>query len=166
MKTTGYALRDAIKQHELNRDTAAGTFNDSLKSFPGEAKPYPEDVVETYEKAEAAITRLQVAQLQYNLAVVVEVSGEKMTLAEAIKRLGYVGRIEKMWKGAINEAKNPYESNYRDPTQVHAVRMITAERALVLSKAYGRQANSLRAAIALANGQEVEVSDLDASLFE
>lgn len=166
MKTTGYALRDAIKQQELLRDTAAGNFNDSLKAFPDEVKPQPEEVVAAYEKAEVSLARLQVAQLRYNLEVTVTVDGKTTTLADAVKVVGHIGRIEKMWKGAISEAANPYAADYRDPTQVRASRRVSSENAMGWSKTYGKKANALRAAIALANGQEVEIKDLDDSLFE
>jgi hypothetical protein len=169
MKTTGYALREAIKQYELRRDTASGTFNQSLKKFPDEQKETPQAVVDTFTKAEAILAKLQVAQMRYNLAVQVEATGEKMSLAEAIKRIGGVGRVEKMWKSTVSEKK---QSSYmddvdtRDPSQIRAIRTITAAEAVKLAIQTGKKAGSLRAAIAVANGREVEVEDLDSSLFE
>jgi hypothetical protein len=170
MKTTGYALREAIKQYELRRDTASGTFNQSLKKFPDEQKETPQAVIETFTKAEAALAKLQVAQMRYNLAVQVEANGERMSLAEAIKRIGGVGRIEKMWKSTVSE-KNTRPSymddvDTRDPNQIRAIRTITAADAVKLAIQTGKKAGSLRAAIAVANGKEVEVEDLDSSLFE
>lgn len=171
MKTTGYGLREAIKQQELRRDTAAGAFNGSLKKFPDETKETPQAIVETFTKAERALVALQVAQMRYNLLVQVEVSGEKLTLAEAIKRVGGAGRIEKMWKGAIGDTKrnsymDPDETRNLDEKIVRAIRTVPAQEAVKLTTAAGKKASTLRAAIAIANGKEVEIENLDSSLFE
>lgn len=69
MKITGYAIREAIKQQELRRDTASRTFADTLKVFPGEEKDSPETVVAAFLTAEKAIARLQTAQARYNILV-------------------------------------------------------------------------------------------------
>ena len=169
MKTTGYTLREAIKQAELRRDTAANAFNGSLKKFPDEEKETPQSIVDTFTKAEKALVSLQVAQMRYNLAIQVEVNGEKMSLAEAIKRVGGAGRIEKMWKGAIAEpTKRGYmeDIDERDTTKIRAVRTIPAAEAMKLATTSGKKSGSLRAAISVANGKEVELEGLDPALFE
>ena len=170
MKTTGYGLREAIKQAELRRDTAANAFNGSLKKFPDEQKETPQAIVEAFTKAERALVSLQVAQMRYNLSVQVEVNGEKMTLAEAIKRVGGAGRIEKMWKGAIAEPtkRNSYmdDVDERDATKVRATRTVPAAEAMKLATTSGKKSGSLRAAISVANGKEVEIEGLDSALFE
>jgi len=166
MKVTGYSLRDAIKEQELEKETAEGAFSSSLRAFPGETKD-PVKLVERLEQAELKLCRLEVAQMRYNTLVVVEVQGEKMSLAEAIKRVGGAGRVEKMWKGAIQDKKNRFgdDEDYRDPTQVRPVRTIESERAKDLARAAGKKANAFRAAIATGNGREVDIESLDASLF-
>lgn len=167
MKVTGYVLREAIAEQVLRRDTANGAFNPSLRAFPGETKD-PRKVTEQLEAAERALAQLQVAQMRYNLLVTVEVGGEKITLAEAIKRVGGTGRIEKMWKGAIGEkTRNAYmdDGDTRDPNQVRAVRTIASDEAMNLARLAGKKAAAFRAAIATANGREVVIEDLDASLF-
>jgi len=168
MKVTGYTLREAIKENELKLDTASGAFNPALRVFPGDAPKQPQKVAEQLEAAEKAVVKLQVAQMRYNLMVTVEVLGERMTLAEAIKRVGGAGRIEKMWKSAIQEkTRNSYLDNddVRDPNQVRASRTVTSDEAMNLARIAGKKANALRAAIATANGREVEIEDLDSSLF-
>jgi hypothetical protein len=51
MRVTGYMLREAIKQHELRRDTAASAFDGSLKVFPGETKEAPGLIVDKIGRA-------------------------------------------------------------------------------------------------------------------
>jgi hypothetical protein len=168
MKVSGYALREAIKQQELRKETAAGAFNGSLKAFPNEEKEAPANVMAVFNDAENALVKLQVAQMRYNLMVTVDVGGASMTLAEAIKRLGPVGRIEKMWKSAIADPQRAY--GYEEPTldasKVYQQRTIPSKDAMKFTSDAGKQASALRAAIAVANGKEVEIEDLDPSLFK
>lgn len=170
MKTTGYALREAIKQHELRRDTAARAFSGSLKAFPEEKKETPVQVVQEFLVAEKAIAKLQVAQTRYNLGVSVDVLGEKMCLEEAIKRIGGPARAEKMWRTAAGPKPDRYGSSHeadeRDPTRVFSVVTITPREAVKLASGAAKLAGAIRAAIATGNAREVEIEDLDAALFE
>lgn len=176
MKVTGYLLREAIKQHELRRDAASMAFDGSLKAFPNDEKPKPQELVEQFLASELAIAQLQVAQMRYNLAVTVEVTGQgtyagdKMTLAEAIKRVGGQGRSEKMWRSATGGKKDRYASSYGedeiDPSRVRAKATITVNEAVKLASQAGKRAGAMRAAIATANAKEVEIEDLSPALFE
>lgn len=168
MKTTGYALREAIKQHELRKDTAAGSFDGSLKKWPGEEKEHPTKVVETFLQAESAIARLQTAQAQYNLKVQVEYDGRRISLSEAIKLIGGIARSEKMWRAVAAPKKDRYgiDRDERNADVVVAVATMTTSEAVKLAQAAAKRAGALRAAIATANAQEVEIENLDGSLFE
>lgn len=175
MKITGYMLREAIKQHELRRDTAARAFDGSLKVFPDEEKDSPSTIVEQFLAAETAVAQLQVAQMRYNLAVTVEVTGQgtyagdKMTLAEAIKRVGGEGRVEKMWRSATGPKKDRYggyDNDEIDPTHIRARVVLKASEAVKLASVAGKRAGALRAAIATANAREVEIESLSPTLFE
>ncbi len=174
MKVTGYQLREAIKQHELRRDTASREFADSLKKFPGEEKDAPTQVVDRFLESEKAIAQLQVAQMRYNLAITVELPvftgfTSKIPLAEAIKRVGGEGRVEKMWRTATNPKAERYSygnDDERDPTRVRAVQTIATGEMVKLATVAGKRAGSLRAAIATANAREVEIEDLTSALFE
>jgi len=169
MKTTGYALREAIKQQELRRDTASRAFNGSLKAFPDEKKEKPQNLVEQFVKSERAVAKLQTAQAKYNLLVTVEANGEKLTLLEAIKAIGGAGRVEKMWRSAAGPKEDRYsygDRDVRDPNQVRAEPTISTSEMVKLASQAGKRAGALRAAIATANAKEVEIEDLDASLFE
>jgi len=171
MKTTGWALREALKQQELRRDTAARAFLGTLKKFPDEQKQTPESVVEQLLAAEEAVAQIQVAQARYNLAVTVQFMDSTITLCEAVKRIGGIGRAEKMWRQATGSKPDRYHSygnadDVRDPTQVRAVVTITPQDAATRASAVAKLAGRLRAAIATANSKEVDIENLSAALFE
>ena len=173
MKVTGYILREALKRHELRREVAARTFDDSLKAFPGEVKDNPVDIVEQFLAAERATAALQTAQMRYNLAVKVNLHGHgwdhtTMTLAEAIKLVGGEGRVEKMWRSAASPGKKDryYSEDEIDPSHIRAQPTMKPQEAVKLATEAGRRAGALRAAIATANATEVEIEDLSPALFE
>lgn len=170
MKTTGYMLREALKQHELRKDTASQAFNGSLKKFDDETKDSPQSIVEQFLAAERAIAQLQIAQKRYNLAVEVEVLGEKMTLAEAVGRVGGEARAEKMWRSATGSKADRYSfglnADERDPTKLVAKATVTPSEAAKLASAAAKRAGAFRAAIATGNAREVEIENLSPALFE
>jgi hypothetical protein len=171
MKTTGYALREAIKRHELRRDSAARSFTGTLKMFPGEEKESPEEVMRAFVEADEAIARLQEAQMRYNLAVRVpsESGAMPMSLALAVKLVGGAGRREKMWRNAGAPAERRgygLDEDERDPTKVRASAVLSPRDLLKLSATASSQASALRQAIAVGNAVEVEIENLSASLFE
>ncbi len=106
VNVTGYGLRKAIKKWTVKRDAAAGKFPTVLHKFKDEVKTSPEDVAAEVLAAETAIAKLQTAQVLYNAKVQVEVNGETVTLAEAVKRMGGATRIEKMWRTAAGLEKS------------------------------------------------------------
>ncbi len=170
MKATGYALREAVKLQELRRDTEARAFAGSLKAFPGDQKTPPQAVVEAFLKAESAIAKLQAAQARYNLAVLVSVEGQNITLSEAIKTIGGVARAEKMWRSAAGPKPDRYGSlrddDELDPSKVRAKATVTPTEAVKLAASLAKRAGALSAAIATGNTREIEIENLDPSLFE
>ncbi len=169
MQIDGYALREALKQWELRKDAAEKAFTSSLHKFADEKKDAPQQVVDAYLKAEDAISKLQVAQMRYNLAVKVEVQGEKMTLAEAIKRVGGAGRVEKMWKGATpQERHHRYGDDglTRTAGQERAEATIDAKTVVSLATQASKRSGAYRAAIAKTNGVSLDIEDLSPALFE
>lgn len=169
MKTTGWQIREALKSWELRKGAAEKLFPESLHAFKGEVKDTPESLVESFQKAELAIARLQVAQMRYNLSVTVNVMGEAMSLAEAIKRVGGAGRIEKMW-GSVKPTTTrlSYMGDMpitRDPTQERAELTLSVKDGLRLAETASKRAGAFRAAINTGNGQEADI-DLDPGLFE
>lgn len=164
MKITGYALREALKQQELMKSAAEGEFKDTLSYEEGTDPVQPQTVVAAFEAAELAISKLETAQALYNLTVSVAFEGQNISLLSAIKLVGFLGRIEKMWKGAITNpvSEHPYYDDKRKPRK----RTVSSQDAIALTKAYGKKCNALRAAIAVANGVEIDIPDLDPALFE
>lgn len=170
MQIDGYALREAIKQWDLRKGAAEEAFKSSLFKFKGEEKDTPQQVVDSFLQAETAISKLQVAQMRYNLSVAVEVGGEKMTLAEAIKRVGGAGRAEKMWRSAgPKDRRSAYlmdDGLTRDPTQERATPTLDAKTSVGLAMQAGKRSGAFRATIATANATKVDIADLDPALFE
>lgn len=169
MKITGWLLREAIKSHELRRDTAARAFNGTLRKFDDEVKQAPTEVVAEFLAREASIAALQVAQAQYNLKVRVNHDGRNITLCEAVKLIGGLGRAEKMYRSATGDKPDRYsirDDNVRDPNQVRAKETIAPAEAARLASIQAKSAGRLRAAIATGNGTEIEIENLDPALFE
>jgi len=167
MKVTGYKFQHALRELGHARDIAAGQFNDSLKVFPGDKKLEPQTIMASYLKAETQIAKLQTAQAQYNLRIMVTVLGKRMTLSEAVKLVGGAGRVEKMWRSVAAPAKDRYSSDNdtRDATAIVAVKTITTIEAAALAKQAARWASALREAIQTGNATEIEI-ELDGALFE
>ena len=167
-KVNGYALREAIKQWTLKRDTAAAQFNGSLKAFPDEDKESPVDVADAFAQAEIAIASLQTAQMRYNIAVMHDLDGQEKSLAIMIKSVGGIARLEKMWRSAATPKEDRYgrADSVREAGQVHAASTINSKVALARAVHYGKLASKLRKTIAIANSTEFEIEDLDASLLE
>jgi hypothetical protein len=169
MRITGYRLREAIKMHELRRNTWAGQFENSLRKFSDEDKTHPSVVAQNFLTEERAVAKLQAAQARYNLVVTVTVLGERMTLCEAVKRVGGAGRVEGLWRAAAGGKKDPYgyrQEDERDPTKERARQQMSIGEITKEAQAASKYAGSVRSAIATANTQEVEIEDLDAALFE
>ncbi len=171
MKVTGYKLREAIRQQELRASAAVVAFEGSLTKFPDEEKDMPQTVMDIYRDAERAVAQLQVIQMQYNLAIIVDIGPKQITLAEAIKALGGVARCEKMWRQATGTKKSKYDygdtgnSKSRAMDTVYAKSTITPAQAIQAAQEAAKMAGAYRAAVATGNAQELEISDLDESIF-
>jgi hypothetical protein len=161
-KLTGYQLQEAIRRWELKKNTASKLFEDSLWAFEGDDKASPAELGETFLKAEEAVSELQTLQARYNLSVLVDVRGAKMTLCEAVKRVGGAGRHEKLWRTATTNTghtrfgygENPMS---RKADEIHARRTIGVQDAMDRADDAARYAAALKAAIAQGNGQEREM---------
>lgn len=170
MKITGYKLRHAIREADHVKNLAASQWDDSLTAFPDEYKSLPNVLMGKYVECEDALAALQLAQTRYNLAVTVEVLGAKMTLCEAVKRVGGAGRAEKMWRSAATGEKKDRYASHRDQVrnkdEVRAARTVTIDEALGYAKRAARFAAALREAIEVGNSAEVDIEGLDPKLFE
>ena len=169
-KLTGYQLQEAIRRWELKKNSAAKQFDDSLWAFEGDDKASPAELGDMFLKAEEAVSRLQTLQTRYNLSVIVDVRGTKMTLCEAVKRVGGAGRHEKMWRTVTTGTGRPHYGFGENPfsrkaDEVQARRTISVKDAMDRTDAAARFAAALRAAIAQGNGQEREM-EVPAELFD
>lgn len=173
MKVSGYMIREALKGHDLKRTLAATQFESTLYAFEGEKKAAPMDVYTAFSVAERAIAKLQYAQTMVNVKVQVDVLGERMSLCEAIKRVGGASRAEKMWRKAAGEKdKKPRfygddtDATVRKANETRATATVSAESAVAQAQLVAKYTSALRVAIAGANAQEVEIEGLDPALFE
>jgi hypothetical protein len=160
-RTTGYALREAIKQWELRKDAASRVFDTTLMKFPGEEKPNPEELINKYFEAEMAIAQLQTAQSEYNLHVSFAFEDKFITLSEAVKSLGGYSRVEKLWRTASGGGKKESyyrNDNERDPTKQYATQVIAPMEGVEKATIAARRASALRAAIATGNAKELDVN--------
>ncbi len=168
MKVTGYKLQHSLRELHHIKDMAASRFNGSLYAFADQKKTSPQEIMNTLAKAETRIAQMQTAQSRYNLAITVNVNGDEMTLAEAVKRVGGAGRMEKMWRGVAVKKHDRYsygnEDLVRTEGEVRAQPTITPVEAAGLAKQASRFASALREAIQVANATEIEI-ELDPAIF-
>jgi len=170
MNVTGYKLREALRRWQLRRDTASGQFSKVLIAFPNEKKPSPYEIAEQVLTAELSIANLQAAQSYYNSQVRVMVGATEITLLECIKRVGGLGRVEKMWRTAATVKEDRYASLHdirtRKADEVVAERTVTYEEAGKNAAELGQRLGAYREAIAIGNAREVDIPNLNAALFE
>lgn len=171
MKITGYKLREALKEWELRRDGAIEAFDGSLTKFADETKETPNEIASTIVNCDKAIARLQTVQAAYNLTVSLEVEGEKISLCEAVKRVGGAERIEKTWRNAMRQVasgRSSVRNRYlaaSGVTQEEAKATLTHAEARVSTSVAAKTVAKLRSAIAAGNAMEIDVVDLDPSLI-
>jgi len=171
MKVTGYKIREALKMAQLELSTIGSQFGDSLFCFEGEAKPSPKNIIISIQQLERNIARLQTAQAMYNLTVMITVGHERLTLEEAIKRVGGAGRISKMWRVAAQgnqvDKWELRQSMSRKTDEIQAQPTISKIEALEETKVSEKYASALRNAIAIGNTTEVTLDSIDLTgLFE
>jgi hypothetical protein len=169
MRVTGYQLMDRLEQLQEQAKTADEQFKASLFQFTMEPEgvPDPRVLMETYQRCEEKIARLQEAQAAYNLQVSLDVQGDTMTLQRAVKLIGSLGHIKNQWKMAAKDDNNNFYSNtrQRDKDSVYAERVVSIEACLQLAETVARQATALKQAIRSGNAQEIEVA-LDPTVFD
>lgn len=164
----GFRLQNLIREQVTQRDVLAKRFTDSQTKFPNDDKPSPMVVMEKIQTAERLLSKLQVLQDQYNLAVQVTLGNESRSLAYAVNLIGSMRREEKSWRiyATGKEDRYGYRDEQRDANSIYAIRAMTNEEAAELSKASGRRSAQCREAIAVGNATKMsfdvdpEVADL------
>lgn len=169
MIVTGYKFQHALRELGHRRDNAAAQFKGAQFAFEGDSVPDPKFIMMAFSRCDEAIARLQTAQQEYNLDVMVQVdNASSMTLCQAVKMVGGAGRIEKMWRlCAGHTGRNRYEDRElsRDATQVRAKRQVSVDDAMREAHVAAKFASALRTAVSIGNATEREMN-LDPSLFE
>ncbi len=174
MQLTGYRLKEAIKMASLELDAVRSTFDESLFIFAGDEKEDPVGIAKTIEKLEAQVAKLQTAQAEYNLTVTVTVKDTDskevdMSLGGAIRLVGGMGRLAKMWRtaarGKIRDRWDQQRVETRSKDIDIAQPTVPKRDALDLAKRYERFASALRNAIAVGNTTKLDIARVDESLF-
>ncbi len=107
---TGSEIAEALVLQCARKDFLSARFKKSIFQFTDQIEQDPEETMQEFIAADAAVAGLQALQDAYNLEVNVSVGGEVMSLALAIKTIGGLGRQAKMWKEA--SAAIPGESRF------------------------------------------------------
>jgi len=177
MKVTGQQLIAAIKEWSHVRDMATAEFSMSNHRFPGDQKDSPAEVSARIVTAEGNVAKLQAAQGAFNQRIKVTVDGETLSLAEAIKRIGGVSRVEKLWREVAkgDEKKRRRSSLYGDDIGLVRSKKDDVERAEILvtpaeanlkAKEIAKKVALLRSAIQAGNARKTEIEGLEPALFE
>lgn len=164
MKINGYSLQLKIKDLKNEVESYSIQFANGGTKFSDEEKLGVKEAYDAFAKAEKELARLQTAQTIYNLQVKVVVLNERMTLCEAIKRVGGAGRAEAMWKGLVAPKKDRYmrdETAVREEGKTYAPKTYTVAEAQAQLRASATYASALRAAIQEANGTVIEIPDTE-----
>ena len=155
MKVNGFALRNAIRNREAERDVAiaalAGTFN-------GNESLLPEELMEKIERCEKEIAKLQAFQAEYNLTVTVRVGEEEITMAEAVKRIGGIDRVSQQWKNIMKRMSG----DYRRASNLQ----IDSNIILAKAKQIAMEASTLRGKMSMANSTEIDIPELEEYILE
>jgi hypothetical protein len=171
MQVNGYQVREALKRWNLRRDTLSKQIEGAAWAFPGETKEPAVfgNVLDRLVEAEGAVATLEDLQQSYNQKVAVALDGKTGPLSLLVKQVRFCAAREQFWKGYL--AKNPdegYRGEHqltREANKVSAARVIPIEVAMANAERCGSLVARMRAAIAQANGSNVEVDDNYKSLI-
>lgn len=165
MKVTGTQLRGRLAALALQLDAQTKAFDDALRQYPGEDKN-PQDIMNEIVRLEYQITTLQTAQQWYNLQVTIMSPDENpITLAAAVKLIGGLSRIAKLWRNAL-PAKDRYRLNALDVRSADQEReqyTLTPTQIIAQITTWSNATATMTARVAIANTHEVEIPWLNAS---
>ena len=168
MEVNGNMIMDALQRADDDKNMANSTFRETLFAFPEEAKKDPAGKISELARAERRIADLQIVQEQYNFSLFVMINDRKITLADAVKRLGGASRVEKMWRiAAVETGRDRWNSidRERNKDSVYSIRQITVERAKAGQKDARRLTGQLKTAIREANTTPVKFKEVNPELF-
>jgi hypothetical protein len=168
-KVNGFKLQHRIRELANMREVYNRQFTEGRFRFPDEEKRTPQEAMALLDETERKIVELQLAQARFNTEIKVEVDGQSLPLMFAVKMVGALGRMEKMWRNASkgNESRYSYRDfeTERDKDKVYAVPAMTMDAFAAKAREAGARAARYREAIALGNATSLEM-DVDPGLFE
>jgi hypothetical protein len=168
MKTTGYKLRQVLKELEIKRESLGRQFNNSFFAFPEDVgkKRKPLDIAAELSKVEDDIALFQTAVTEFNLKARVSVQGRLMPLAQAVKMIGGVARMIEHWNRAdnfISSDSDRVRIKKKEDEVIQAEPQVSPDQILEVRQQVEKLAAAIRAAVAQGNSEEVEIS-LDLSI--
>ena len=169
MNISGSKIKNALQATQRRLESQVRIFQHSLSYLEGEVAPVAlDDTMRLIQKYETGVSRLQTVQLEYNLAVKVDVLGVKMTLCQAIKSLGGADRIAVLWDGAskFEVEINRFRVSTTDKPLPKVLRTMSAETACERSIDADKWRNALRGAVAEGNTTSVMMPNVDPALFD
>lgn len=159
MKLNGHHLQKIIKRALFESETAYKEFTKNRLQF--QSQPNKATLDELHAKFVAVnnrLARFKTVQDFYNVAVTVDVDGEKMSLSEALNRQDLAGKEAKLWRLAAEaDVQVPAYSRLgdiekvRDKDKEYAVRAMPRENCLKRSAEAEDRAYALRQAVATGN---------------
>lgn len=174
MQVNGFQIREAIKHWTLKREMAVKVFNDSGFAFAGEIKISPRDAAENVRAFDEAVAKLESFQQTFNSRIKVTFEGKSLWLAQAVKMIAGIGRLENLWKTYAskglggNDSRRSYgetPSTVRKEGETHAERVLPLNECVDQAAKFAKQQAALRALISSANGTQVEVPEDLMELF-
>jgi hypothetical protein len=164
MEINGYELREQIRKAKLKVNALFAEFESSVRIFEGEKRRTLTAVTDDLKAALQYLSKLEAAQEYYNLASSVVVRGGHFTLAEAVKQLGGISRLGKVWNVLVIPKKDRYGSSVasiRSTDAEYAIEQFTREAAIAQIDDLAGFVEQLRSQIATANSNKINITLLD-----
>lgn len=163
MKVNGFQLMQAIERVRKAIPALKKQADNALYVFEGEDTINLEHAVQSFEKAEVALARLQEAQHFYNRNVTIQWEGQEINLKLAVTLLGPYGRVAKLWRNfAEDEGRRDRWSGRqvtRSKETEYAKRQMSVEDCIAKANQADKRRTNLSLLISKANGTEVEIGD-------
>ena len=168
IEVTGYMIRTGIETATRHRDGLVSLFKNSTKKFSGEEKDDLKAISKNLEQAELNLVELQVIQDLYNQAVVVNnpsFGGDRFTLSQAIKMVGGLSRMEKIWKDAGETTDRIYgRHDQRVEGTEYATLAVPVKESTAISESFSKRKSTLSRLISEANGTKINMQVTDGLL--
>ena len=174
MKVTGSQLRKALVKYALRRDQAVKTFEENIYAFKDEHHPDLKLVSKYLYDTMAAIAFIQTAQQEFNSKVFVQIGGQAVSLAVAIKMKAGIGRLKGLWDSAYGNPSDQFmglrrargiSPKRREKDQEEQVRTVSTEAISEEVERLSMLMTEVQDAIASGNSQSAEVA-IDADLLD